>query len=499
MSKVNLKDNTITWDYEDWLEGLNQQNSIAYPFIGGGLNAATSFNPLRNLGFAAPGELPVNCTNSSAVTTALVGLEYSAITGYGYGAGGALIHQITISTKTITNTGGTYPYTVTGATISDYKKYTISGADYMFYSYNTSSSANVGRHKLSDNTFDDDYFSAVAGGSTLNKDKSHPMIVGDDDVLYIGNGNILACLDGAVATDNVLQLPNQFEIKSFAKFDNNTLIIFASSGSEVKAFFWDYLSLDPYKALSVDGRICGAGFEYQGTIGCFTEGLSADPGSNTRNIGLFLYDGEKFKKIYYFIGGNAPIHNGVEVLGDVIYANILGNIYTFGSPFDGVVCKIQKIVAGAGTTLGAIKSLSSGVQFFSTGNATFGGLQYLNGRYVATASAETAYTNIKFPYGKMGKIKNIRVELGYQIDAGDEGRTLDVYLLNQADGVIMQTSSITTVDSSLIYEQEFDYDNSFMNYNFNMIKCKLDWTAGSDSDVAPIVKRVIATFDLINN
>jgi len=78
----------------------------------------------------------------------------------------------------------------------------------------------------------------------------HPMIVGDDDLLYIGDGSRLHAFDGQYASDDdgkfydsVLTIPGTYYIKSFAKY-KDFLLIFAdenragtSYASNAKVFF----------------------------------------------------------------------------------------------------------------------------------------------------------------------------------------------------------------------------------------------------------------------
>jgi len=86
--------------------------------------------------------------------------------------------------------------------------------------------------------------------TTASALKPHPMIVGDDDLLYIGDGNKLHAFDGSYASDvdgkfydSVLTLPGTSYIKSFEKY-NSFLLIFTdenlsgtSLASKAKVYF----------------------------------------------------------------------------------------------------------------------------------------------------------------------------------------------------------------------------------------------------------------------
>ena len=107
--------------------------------------------------------------------------------------------------------------------------------------------------------FDDDMMSTSAAsplaGSDLTdgQNAEHPMIVGDDDVLYIGSGRYLHGYDGQVGNagtfySKVLTLPLGYIITSMQTY-NNYLVIFAHNNdttagtltalgySDSKAFF----------------------------------------------------------------------------------------------------------------------------------------------------------------------------------------------------------------------------------------------------------------------
>ena len=83
---------------------------------------------------------------------------------------------------------------------------------------------------------------------TDGQNVEHPMIVGDDDVLYVGSGRYLHGYDGQIGNEGtfyskVLTLPLGYTITSMQKY-NNYLAIFAhnndttaSGYSDSKAFF----------------------------------------------------------------------------------------------------------------------------------------------------------------------------------------------------------------------------------------------------------------------
>jgi hypothetical protein len=328
------------------------------------------------------------------------------------------------------------------------------------------------------------------------------MIVGDDDILYIGNGNVLVSLDGATANDNALTLPSQYEIKSFAKLNNRTLVIFAStneltttSTGNVKAFFWDYVNDDPYKIYDIMGSKAGGAFNFKGSVGVFTIGLSDDPGSNTRNVHLSIFNGSRFEKINSIEAQTEPSHRGVEVIGEVVYANIEGGVFTFGSPFSGVRTGIQEIARGTGTTQGLLKTIASGKQLLSTGTTTSGGLQVLNGGY-DTSALKTSFATPFYKVGSEGKLTKVRVEFK---DSVTGGRSLRLQLLDRCGNTVAEPiSDLRTVEDKKTIK-EYTLNSSGTQFStFDALQLLLEWQTGSGSTEAPIIKRVIAYYEETN-
>ena len=67
--------------------------------------------------------------------------------------------------------------------------YENNGTIEIFYSFNDATDGDIGRLSSiqSSDAFDDDYYSAVAGGSVLNKDVPHPLAIADNNIMYIPN------------------------------------------------------------------------------------------------------------------------------------------------------------------------------------------------------------------------------------------------------------------------------------------------------------------------
>jgi len=498
-----IKDNLIIYDERDWLFGLHQQAGLGYPTLTNGLDSASNADPLRFLGYASPGEDPTDVTNVSEIDGVLRNIVYSETASKGYGVGGTKLHEINSLTGAITNTGGDFPHAVTGQTMSDVIKYNMGGAEYIFYSYYDGTDGDIGRFTSGSSTFTDSYWQTTLSGTALSANTEIPMVVGDDDILYFGQGNELWGIDGpnTTALETVLTLPDEYTIRSFAKWGNDTLVIFASTNSvsslsegKATAFFWDYLSLDPYRVLELTGSNCGGAFSYRGTIGCFTSGISADT-IGVLTCHLNIYDGIKFKKVHSLnTSQKYPIHGGVQVIGKAIFANAGGKVYSFGSPYDGIDAGINQIASGDGSTSGALTTLASNKMLISSGTTTSGGLNIFNGNYT-TGSLQTVFAEPIFGMRQKGKVKRVRVEFA---KSASGGRSAAVSLLNReavSSEIIAATTTITA--GSEVIEREYDTSNAPL-LEFSGLQAQITWGSGSAATDAPIIRRIIVEFNTIN-
>lgn len=533
VNMASVTKDTIVWDASDFLRGLHPNFSAAgsdYPIPLGTQNHLTfadSMNPFRYFGYASPGFNPTDVTGVSAVTLSPIRsiiLAAEGSTYYGYGVNtDNLLFQMNATTGAL-STSSPWPHEVNvGGTeeCSDCITYSakVGGtrASRVFYSYNDNGNSkwDVGMYALDGSTFDDDFMStAPANPLSASTDiYPHPMIVGEDDILYIGNGNVLDAYDGASAADNdgeyiagVLTLPDNFRITSFARVSQRLCLIgyYELSGTvgagastfyatRAMAYFWDYVNDDPIFSVDLNDNYATCGFEYKGTIGCFTQGRKPVPGSNQFSK-LIIFNGANDFDVASMFSNNVPNHGAVDVVGETIMWNSQGDIYQFGSPYPGFDVGLQKVAQGLGTTNGAIRTLSTPIQVISTGTTTSGGLQKITTNF-GTGSFATAPVLPVWPDGKMGKIKSVKVEFGKESTGG---RSIDIQLFGNGLGALTVISAQTEITSTNIiqeYEQESD-DTHFPK--FQDLALIGSWASGSGASDAPILKRVTVKFDTIN-
>lgn len=532
---AKLKDGRITFDQDDWLAGLNLQYTSGLtdtpaPEVGKGLSSSSRMNPFRYLGYAAPGFDPTDVTTVSNATAYLrnccFGFQGSLNYAYFIGSDSKFLGLNIVAkdldvTHTITGTGA-----ITGSDIASYYSKVGAGAQSpcVFYSYNDAGGGgtwNVGRYRTDSAVFDDDFMSTVPVTplSPSGDTKPHALKVGSDDILYIADGNKLHAYDGANGSsgtfyDSVLVLPAGYIITSMARVSSPTdyLAVFAyyqprgntvspnlSTSGPAKAFFWDYLSLDPTYIRELNDSVVTSAFEWKGTIGCFTEGKNLVNDGADRNSRLKIWNGGEFETVATFIG-DAPINGGVDIVGDSIQWNSGGTIFCYGSPFEGMNVGMNRLGSGTGTTSGVLRSVGGvgGYQVISTGATTSGGLQYMQaGTFSANSSVSTVVVCPEFARGKKGKVRAVRIDFGKT--SLSTGCPLSAYIITENGNSSQILSAVSLVDSSNITKWYYNPYNSTDGFPlFLEARIVLQWAGGSPDTDAPVVRRVVIEYEEVN-
>ena len=520
---MKINKGTIIFDETDWLSGLHPQYSTSTSNsqkLTNKLSSTKNFNPYRYMGYAAPGFSPTDITNVSIVDAVIRKIVVNNSNAYAISQG-TLLHKIdTLSGNGSLVTPTTFPHTiaahgghttVVGNDVVVYPhKVGGTSATRLMYSWSDNTDWDVGTFDYT-TTFDDDFMSTapatplaapyLAGGVG----KPHPLIVGSDDILYIGDRNFLHGYDGQNAADNdgkffpaVLTLPVGYIIQSMARIEN-FLVIFAymeSAGSSefylgrATAFFWNYLDLEPTRVVELNDNYVDAAFEYKGTVGCFTQGRTISIDSiATRPSKLQLFNGDVFEPVAYFVE-NIPITGGVEVRGDIIQWNSQGVLYSYGTPFKGTAVGLQKIASGSGSTAGALATVATTLQLMSTGTTTSGGLQRLNSNYASSSIAATSMAEPQFNTKMKGQVERVRV---FFAKTSSGGRNFTLVLLDRlgtSSTIISSADSLTSITASN-YIQEFENNTSGNPlFTFDGLKAVLEWESGSAATDAPIVTKI---------
>jgi len=305
---------------------------------------------------------PSSFTNSSSVTTDITKIiSYITDSANAYAIGGTKIYNITTATNTISTTSP-FPKTLTGEgthsahtsfDASDIIVYENNGTHEIFISYNDATDGDIARLSSvgSSNTFDLDYYSAVAGGTVLNANYPHPMAIGDNNIMYIANGSILASMDlntgTPVVVDTEIDLLGGWIIKDHISYNGFHLIAareshISSAGSipessiedrqhgRCAVFVWDYVKQNFDDIYYIDDADIHRIFIHNSTPYVITQ--TANISSKLRSLSA-----GKFKVVPngYFQYANEPSIGGVLTKDDLIYwtAKSSGKIYSYNKYF----------------------------------------------------------------------------------------------------------------------------------------------------------------------
>lgn len=505
----------IIYNETDWLSGLHPQygNKTIPQKFGKFSRFQIAFNPFINLGYAQNSYLNTDFTGESAVTSRILNVVIDGQSAYGIDSA-ALLHKFTIIPQAVVATGG-FPHTISAhgghSSVAGqdlcvyYHNVSSVRTKSLFYSWNDNTDGDIGKFDLSA-TFDDDYMSTVSsGGAVLTTGVPHPLIVGDDDILYIGNGRYLNAYDGNTGADGtysakVLTLPEGYEIVSMSKLQPRSLVIFAynknTTGtlyrSDAKAFFWDYLSLDPYQIEDLYDNQVYESFQYKGMVGCFTGGRG--------NYGkIKIFNGSEFETIAKYLG-TGPCHGGCDVNANEIYFNTIygtnGVIYCYGNNDEvkNTLNAVHKIDTGTNYASGFFKILSNLSYAASQGKNDASGatIQYLN---------LSAYATEGLWYSDLTDIGYERIQItGITVYFADEftgGRDISLSLRDRYGTYAISglTNLATVTPTNRIYRAKpILYTEGTPIPPLDGIGLNLNWGQGSGSSVTPIINKVVLDY-----
>ena len=134
-------------------------------------------------------------TEAAAIKTLLKFiLNQPTSTGVTWGIGGNKLYKIGASA--VVN-DGTFPKTIDKGTVTAEDGESVcSDGTYLYTFYNHSGGAgDIGRLTLSDNSWDADFGSTVPTGAAALEDAPHPSVLGNDGIVYFGNGPYVGYYD----------------------------------------------------------------------------------------------------------------------------------------------------------------------------------------------------------------------------------------------------------------------------------------------------------------
>lgn len=513
-----ISKSTIEFGPEDWLSGQNFQAVDGSLVVGNGIAYMTNFSPYRPAGIASPGFNVSNVTGYATInandTLCIAGVSggsggntkaYILTKGNGSTGGSSRVHEYDVVAG-ITS-AGSFPHAITNAINGqDIINYNVGSTAYAFYSYSTSTVWGVGRYDFSA-TFVDSYMSGTAASplaapyTTGGVGEDHPMIVGDDDILYIGDRNYVHGFDGQQGANGTFQaarliLPFNYRVTSFAKTATH-LVVFAykktrsdkNAYSEAKAIFWNYLDEDPSYVIDLGDNYVNGGFIWKGTVGCITQGrpysLYSIASATAKQTKIQLFDGYRFQ-VVGVMDRAAPVHRGVTVYGDYIFWNSEGFTYSH----DGELL-YQLMGSATGSSSGMIMPVDLTHLVVSSGSTL-----ELFGNGYANGNVKTVLAQPEFPSRKHGRIEAVEVELYSAGNSNAKALTLNIFGEGLGDTTIV-SSTATFENNKMRYET--DYTGGQLPV-FNSLGVQLAWNVGPGTDTATPaqVRKVIVHYSQEN-
>lgn len=287
----------------------------------------------------------INGTEAGVVTTLIRGiLDKAQTSDVSFAIGGTKLYKIS-STEVISDAN--FPHTITGATNGEDVAY-FQGK--IYYTWDT----NVGQLTLP-STFDDDWGSTVPTGATaLQSGVPHPMEVGGNDFLYIGNKNYVTSYDGTTFTEKDLDLPDNAVIQDL-KWTSNRLWIAANqpdlTGSNNvigSIYVWDGNSPSWEDEIRISGRIGGM-FVKEGILYVFYQDLSDSIGGYK----LGYFNGTQISELAHFKGGLPAYYQIAEYKNFIIWVG--GElIYAWGAAERNLPAMIFQLADGGYSTVGGL-------------------------------------------------------------------------------------------------------------------------------------------------
>lgn len=525
----------ITWDKDDWLSGLHPQHQYGttaviktHPSQSLYSNAVT---PFRELGAVYPGYLPEAASNNSQVTSLLLNAVVNNTDAY-FVSSGALVHKVTNIGYPVSLETSSWPHTVTlggghaahsSVACEDIVLYNcnVGGTRQrcMFVSWNDNTDWDVAQYTFAtaSTVWDDDFMSTTPASPlaspylTGGKGYPHPMIVGDDDILYVGSSNYVHAYDGGTGANGTftaaaLTLPAGFVVKSFAKIENY-LIVFAyynntnsSYLGQAKAYFWNYLDLDPTKVVDLDDNKVCAAFQYGATVGCITAGNYAAGNSSSKPYRLRIWNGGEFQTVANF-GGEEPVNGGIQVIEKGILINAGTKVFLYNSAL--VKPQIQELFqpfANTGSSAGLLKQIWIDTIVSSSGTTSSGGLELLNNDKYTTGSMLAPYSKPDFPLGKRGRVKAIRVQFHTAITASANKFQLQIQTEQLSPHEIISSGDnvISASTETMVREYVLKQDGSALPV-FTALAPILTWAVNDNTKLECLgVERIEIEFENVN-
>lgn len=390
-----------------------------------------------------------------------------------YGIGATKLQKI--SSTTVTNSGGVFPHTITGATDGES---VIEFGGYLFYFYNKSSGADCGRYDLS-STFDDDYFSTVPTGAAALQSAPHP-VAKKEDIMLFGNGRYVGTFINSTTTlaPTKLDFGANTETADVAFHANqwyiavNTGVTLGNNRASGQVYLYDGGAINSILSDEVAIGLQKIGFIHvmNGIVYVAYKDLS---GYNA--IGII--SGRSVVPLGYFTG-NLPTYEKKTVYKNFIIFESSGLIYAIGAPAPKYPVSLFQLADGGYATCGALAAPFGTPMVSSYDGASAYKLAQFSG-YDTTSSWKSLIHDLG---GQKGYVDEVLVLTNHASSGASCALSLD---LNQD-----QSNSSTMTLSSGQRRWRFTADK-IGAHDIEDFRLVLDFAGGSASNPMKIRKVVV--------
>jgi len=405
-----------------------------------------------------------NGDQTGVVTTLIRGiLDRAQASDVSFAVGGTKLYKISSTTVT---SDANFPHTITGATNGEDVAY-FQGK--IYYTWDT----DVGQLTLP-STFDDDWGSTIpTGAAALQSGVPHPMEVGGNDFLYIGNKNYVTSYDGTTFTEKDLDMPDNAVVQDL-KWNLNRLWIAVNqpdlTGSNNvigSIYIWDGNSPSWEDEIRISGRIGGL-FVKNGILYVFYQDLSDSSGGYK----LGYVSGASISELAHFKNGLPAYYQVAEYKNFIIWIGG-GLVYAFGAIEKNLPGMIFQLADGGYSTVGGL-ACPFGTPLIASNQTTSYKLAKFSGYDTACF-----WHSLLFDVTEKDR-KSLIEKIKFNFELLATGARVNWTLKNNK-GISLKTGTISFTSDGAITTKDFYPKAEAENF-----RLELDWSNGSIVNAVPI-------------
>lgn len=368
--------------------------------------------------------------------------------------------------------GGTKVYEITPTTITEKSVGTISGGEdvslrggKIYYSWDT----NIGQVNDDWTSYDEDWWTSIAGGSALTSGVPHQLLTaGTSGVMTILNGSVVASWDGSTASDTAFDTKDD-NITLISQVWNGDRFYFAGNKpntngrNEGSIFIWDGASASWDYRIKIDGKI-GALYVRNGVVFVF---YRKNVSESVSTLG-YVNDRQIIDVANY--AGLLPAYYQIDDYRDFIIWSDGYYVFAWGAGGVNIPTRIFQIAPGSSG--GLSNPFGSPIIAFSNGVKKFSGY-----------TTDSSWKSITYDIAGINR-KGFIEEVIFSFEKLQSGASVD-WVLRENSGNVVADGNISFSNDGAITKKHFYPKASAEN-----IRIELDFSGGSATNPVKI-KRIL--------